>query len=135
MSAKVAVKAFGTIHRVAASLGYVAYEIRKKLKQEYVIRNPTGADLAALRRQGVCIEDEHWAPVVAYTGDTAIDFFHMDTSRDFLCASVLVTEVRENRIVHSTNRKSISSVGIYQYPSRQHIYVCTCDFVRRCIIF
>ncbi|CAK4076234.1 unnamed protein product [Aphanomyces euteiches] len=90
VSSKVIVKAFPTVHRVA-SLGYVAYALSKSLKSEYV--GLPGRELGALRKQNVEIENVVLTPVVAYTGDTTIDFFDKeDVANDFMRANVLVTE-------------------------------------------
>jgi ribonuclease Z len=51
------------------SLGYVVWERRRKLKQEY--RNLEGRQIRDLRLSGVEVAEEIRQPLVAYAGDTS----------------------------------------------------------------
>lgn len=62
------VEAFATAH-VVPSLGYHLTRSRRCLAQRY--RDTPGPELAALRRQGVEIEDESEEDWLSYCGDTA----------------------------------------------------------------
>lgn len=64
-------RAYPTPHRLT-SFGYILYEKKKKLKPEFA-RLP-GQALAQARRQGETLETDELSPLVAYTGDTCIEF-------------------------------------------------------------
>ena len=79
-SDKVRVRAFATIHRVQ-SFGYIVYQKKKKLKKEY--ENLERQELLNLKSQKKEIEEIHWHPTTAFTGDTQIEFIdsHPDVSK------------------------------------------------------
>jgi ribonuclease Z len=62
------VSVWETVHTVP-SVGYVVWERRKKLKQEYL--GLSGEQIRDLRQSGVEISEERRMPLVAYVGDSA----------------------------------------------------------------
>jgi ribonuclease Z len=52
------------------ALGYTLIEVRHKLKAKF--QGKSGAQLVALKREGVQIEDRVEVPLLTYTGDTAV---------------------------------------------------------------
>ena len=81
------VKSFKTTHRVT-SYGYLVYEKKKKLKKEF--QNLERNELIELRDQGVEINEYILNPLVAFTGDTQIEFLKSDP--DVLKAKILFVE-------------------------------------------
>ncbi len=80
-------RAFATRHTVP-SLGYVAIELRSKLREEYIgLAQPK---LVELKKQGVEITKINEIPLVCFTGDTMWGD-HFDRP-DVLNAKVLITE-------------------------------------------
>jgi ribonuclease Z len=77
-----------TTHTVP-SLGFIAWERRKKLKQEFL--GLPGEQIRDLRLKGVEITDELRIPLVAYTGDTAPQ--GLDACPAMYQAQVLITEL------------------------------------------
>src|SRR4029078_5146759 len=59
---------FETTHTIR-SVGYLVWERRNKLKEEY--HNRTGDQIRDLRLSGTQVTREIRAPLVAYTGDTS----------------------------------------------------------------
>jgi ribonuclease Z len=66
---------FPTVHRVP-SQGYLVYQKRKRLKEEY--RGEGEALILAARRNGIDPNETYLEPIVAFTGDTQIDFLDLD---------------------------------------------------------
>jgi ribonuclease Z len=62
------VTAFGTTHTIP-SLGYVVWDRRHKLKEEY--HGLAGEQIRDLRQSGVAVTREVRTPLLAYTGDTS----------------------------------------------------------------
>jgi ribonuclease Z len=62
------VTAFGTTHTIP-SLGYVVWDRRHKLKEEY--HGLAGDQIRDLRQSGVAVTREVRTPLLAYTGDTS----------------------------------------------------------------
>ncbi|MGB2987421.1 MAG: MBL fold metallo-hydrolase [Phycisphaerae bacterium] len=58
------------VNHTAHSLGYTLIEVRHKLKPEF--HGKSGPQLVALKCQGIEIESRMEAPLLTYTGDTAI---------------------------------------------------------------
>ncbi|KAJ8540308.1 hypothetical protein K7X08_030227 [Anisodus acutangulus] len=77
-------------HHVIPSQGYVIYSVRKKLKKQYI--HLEGKKIEKLKKSGVQITDSVLCPEVAFTGDTASDFYLDPRSADALRAKVLITE-------------------------------------------
>ena len=82
------IRAVGT-HHGGASLGYILISIREKLKQEYY--GIEGAELAAMKKQGVEIQYRLEVPLVAYLGDTTAG--PVFDEPDVQNAEILLTEV------------------------------------------
>jgi len=80
-------KPFKTTHRVA-SQGYTVFMRKKKLKPEY--RELSSWELGDLRKKGVALDEPIDEPIVAFTGDTTIEFLESEEARN---ARVLVVEV------------------------------------------
>lgn len=79
-------RVFKTYHRVP-SQGYLVYARKKRLLPEY--RGRTPAELGRARHQGLTIEEHYVDPVLAFTGDTKIEFLEDEAVRH---ARVIVTE-------------------------------------------
>ena len=84
---KYLIRAFPTTHRVP-SFGYILYEKHKKLKKEF--QNYSGKQLQELRNQGQKIEKEELRPLIAFTGDTQIEF--INAHEDVLKSDILFLE-------------------------------------------
>jgi ribonuclease Z len=82
-----AIKAVAT-HHGSVSLGYIAVNVREKLKAEYLPL--TGPQIAALRKQGVEIQYRLEVPLFAFLGDTTAGKVFEDP--DVRTAQVLITE-------------------------------------------
>lgn len=93
------VKTFPTTHRVK-SFGYLVYEKKKKLKAQYSKLQPQ--QLIELKAQGKEIEESIEEPLVAFTGDTQIEFInaHPDVTK----AKVLLMEC-----TYLDDRKSVAA--------------------------
>lgn len=89
------VSAFQTTHTVP-SLGYIVWERRKKLKQEY--QSLRGDQIRDLRLSGVDVSAEIRIPLVVYTGDTSPA--GLDACPDIYKARVLITETTFFRPEH-----------------------------------
>jgi len=89
------VTTFQTKHTVP-SLGYVVWERRKKLKDEY--QNLTGEQIRDLRYNGVDVSHEVRIPIVCYTGDTAPQ--GLDNCEAVFEAKILITEMTFFRPEH-----------------------------------
>ncbi|XP_078432184.1 tRNAse Z1 isoform X2 [Wolffia australiana] len=83
------VKAFRTYHSIP-SQGYVIYNLRHKLKQEYL--DLQGTEIKKLKLSGVEVTETISSPEIAFTGDTMSDFIYDDENVDALKARVLVME-------------------------------------------
>ncbi|MGH7201162.1 MAG: MBL fold metallo-hydrolase, partial [Planctomycetaceae bacterium] len=86
---------FQTTHTVA-SVGYVVWDRRKKLKAEY--HGLSGEEIRDLRYSGVDVTQEVRVPLVCYTGDTAPAGF--DAYPPLYEAEVLITELTFFRPEH-----------------------------------
>ncbi|KAK3009369.1 hypothetical protein RJ639_014685 [Escallonia herrerae] len=75
---------------LAMHYGYVIYSVTKKLRKQYI--HLKGKQIEKLKKSGVEITDTILSPEVAFTGDTASDFFLDPRSADALRAKVLITE-------------------------------------------
>lgn len=88
LSRELVVTAHATKHSVP-SLGYVVWDRRKKLKDEY--QGLAGEQIRDLRLAGTEVTHEVRVPLVAYTGDTAPE--GLDATPAFYEAKVLITEM------------------------------------------
>jgi len=75
------VRAF-TVNHGAGAMGFTLIERRHKLKAEF--HGKSGAQLVAIKREGVAIEDNMEVSLLTYTGDTAVGRF---LDLDFVRAS------------------------------------------------
>jgi ribonuclease Z len=98
------VTAFGTSHTIP-SCGYVVWERRFKLKQEY--HGLPGEQIRDLRLSGVQVTHEVRTPLVAYTGDTSPA--GMDAYPPVYQAKILITELSFVRPNH--RREKIHKFG------------------------
>ncbi len=88
-----------TIHTIP-SRGFVVYERRHKLKDEFV--GLPGEKIKELRLSGVAITREVRTPVLAYTGDTAPA--GLDANPAFFDAKILITEMSFIRASHRRDK-------------------------------
>jgi ribonuclease Z len=98
------ITAFETTHTIP-SLGYVVWERRNKLKEEY--RELTGDQIRDLRMSGTAVTREIRTPILAYTGDTSPA--GMDAYPPVYEAKVLITEMSFIRPNH--RREKIHKFG------------------------
>jgi ribonuclease Z len=98
------VTAFATTHTIP-SLGYVVWDRRFKLKEEY--HGLAGDKIRDLRQSGVAVTREVRAPLLAYTGDTSPA--GLDACPDVFRAKVLITELSFVRPSH--RREKIHKFG------------------------
>lgn len=86
---------FPTKHTVP-SVGYIVYDVRKKLKPEY--HGLKGDQIRDLRMQGLEVAAETLTPLLCFTGDTAPQ--GLDAHPDVYKAEVLITEMTFFRPEH-----------------------------------
>jgi ribonuclease Z len=98
------VTAFATTHTVP-SLGYIVWERRNKLKEQY--HGLAGEQIRDLRQSGVEVTREVRTPLVAYTGDTSPA--GLDACDAAFKAKVLITELSFIRPGH--RREKIHKFG------------------------
>ena len=82
------VRVISTKHTVP-SVGYIVYDVRKKLKQEY--HGLSGDEIRDLRLAGNEVTSESLTPLVCFTGDTAPA--GLDSHEDVYKSEVLITEM------------------------------------------
>lgn len=71
------------------SVGYIVYDVRKKLKQEYI--GLKGDEIRDLRLSGNEVTAESLTPLVCFTGDTSPA--GLDSHEDTFKAQILMTEM------------------------------------------
>lgn len=81
-------RALRTIHRIP-SLGWLVERTSQRLKPEF--QGLPGKELAALRKSGTTLTQEHIKPILCVTGDTQIEFF--DAHEEVRRSQVLIHEV------------------------------------------
>ncbi len=86
---------FPTKHTVP-SVGYIVYDVRKKLKQQF--QGLHGDQIRDLRLQGIDVAAESLTPLVCFTGDTSPP--GLDAHPDVYRAEVLITEMTFFRPEH-----------------------------------
>jgi len=86
---------FPTKHTVT-SVGYIVYDVRKKLKQEF--HGLKGDKIRDLRYQGIEVAAESLTPLLCFTGDTAPA--GLDAHPDIYLSQVLITEMTFFRPEH-----------------------------------
>ena len=82
------VRVISTKHTVP-SVGYIVYDVRNKLKQEY--HGLSGDEIRDLRLAGNEVTSESLTPLVCFTGDTAPA--GLDSHEDVYKSEVLITEM------------------------------------------
>ncbi|MEX0727170.1 MAG: MBL fold metallo-hydrolase [Planctomycetaceae bacterium] len=98
------VTVFATKHTVP-SVGFVVWDVRKKLKEEY--RGLEGHEIRDLRLGGTDVTEEIRVPIVCYTGDTAPA--GIDDYPPIYDAQILITELTFFRPEH--RREKIHKFG------------------------
>jgi ribonuclease Z len=98
------ITAFATTHTIP-SLGYVVWDRRFKLKEEY--QGLPGEQIRDLRQSGVAVTREVRVPLVCYTGDTSPA--GLDAYPAVFQAKVLITEMSFIRAKH--RREKIHKFG------------------------
>ena len=98
------VTAFATTHTIP-SLGYVIWDRRNKLKDEFI--GLPGDKIRDLKQSGVAITREVRVPLVAYTGDTSPA--GIDAYPPVFQAKILITEMSFIRAKH--RREKIHKFG------------------------
>jgi len=104
LSRELVVTVFGTTHTIP-SVGFVVWERRRKLKDEYV--GLPGDQIRDLRLGGTEVTREVRTPLVAYTGDTSPA--GMDNYPPVYEAKILITEMSFVRAKH--RREKIHKFG------------------------
>jgi len=107
-----------TKHTIA-SLGFIVWERRKKLKPEYL--SLQGHEIRDLRNQGVEISREVRLPLIGYTGDTAPA--GLDMNPHFYDVQVLITEM--TFVAPSHRKEKIHKHGHMQlddFVARQQLF-------------
>jgi ribonuclease Z len=104
LSRETVVTTFATTHTIP-SLGYIVWDRRNKLKEEF--QGLPGERIRDLRLSGVAVTREVRLPLVAYTGDTSPA--GLDSCPDVYDAKVLITELSFIRPGH--RREKIHKFG------------------------
>ena len=99
MSREHVITAFATTHTIP-SVGYLVWERRNKLKEEY--HGLPGEQIRDLRLSGVQVTREVRQPLVAYTGDTSPQ--GLDACPAVFQAKVLITEMSFIRAKHRRDK-------------------------------
>ena len=117
------VKAYKTRHTYkkrfdVPSLGYILWEKRSKLKDEFV--GVPGEKLRELRASGIELTEEAPHPLFAYLGDSAPQ--GLDDNPDMFRADCLVAEMTQlvKREDHPTMLNG--HMGVYDYAARQDAF-------------
>src|SRR6202041_2071778 len=98
------VTTFATTHTIP-SVGYVVWDRRKKLKEEYL--GLPGDQIRDLRQSGVAVTREVRTPLLAYTGDTSPA--GLDSCPAAFQAKILISELSFIRPNH--RREKIHKFG------------------------
>jgi ribonuclease Z len=104
LSREIVVTTFATTHTIP-SLGYIVWDRRNKLKEEY--QGLPGDRIRDLRLSGVAVTKEVRLPLVAYTGDTSPA--GLDNCPAVYEAKILITELSFIRASH--RREKIHKFG------------------------
>jgi ribonuclease Z len=104
LSRELVISAFGTVHTIP-SLGYMVWDRRFKLKEEYL--SLPGERIRDLRLSGTQVTREVRTPLLAYTGDTSPG--GLDNYPAVYEAKILITEVSFVRPGH--RREKIHKFG------------------------
>lgn len=93
------VTVFQTKHTVP-SVGFLVYDVRRKLKEEYL--GLPGDQIRDLRMSGEEVTHEVRIPIVGYTGDTAPE--GLDSDPDIYKSKILITEMTFFRPEHRKDK-------------------------------
>ena len=93
------VTCFPTVHTVP-SLGYVVWDVRRKLKPEY--QHLKGPEIRDLRLAGTEVAHEVRVPMLCFCGDTAAE--GLDADPAVYNAKILITEMSFFRPEHSRSK-------------------------------
>lgn len=99
VSKELVVTTFATTHTIP-SMGYIIWDRRHKLKEEFV--GFPGIKIRDLRLSGVEVTREIRTPLVAYTGDTSPA--GLDACEDAFRAKILITEMSFIRKKHTKDK-------------------------------
>jgi ribonuclease Z len=99
LSREIVVTAFATSHTIP-SLGYIVWDRRLKLKEEYL--GLPGERIRDLRQSGVPVTREVRVPLVAYTGDTSPQ--GIDDCPAVFQAKILIIEMSFIRAKHRRDK-------------------------------
>lgn len=99
LSREQVVTVHNTVHTIP-SRGFIVWERRNKLKEEFV--GLPGDKIKELRLSGVAITREVRMPIVAYTGDTSPA--GLDNNPAFYDAKILITEMSFIRAAHRRDK-------------------------------
>jgi ribonuclease Z len=117
-----------TVHKTkhpVSSLGYIVWERRKKLKEQY--KQLTGEQIRDLAMVGTEITDEHRLPRVAYLGDSSAD--GLDNTPAMYDADILIFEM-----TFVAKRHSLEKIHKYGHIHLQDIMRRRTCFKNGCII-
>ncbi len=112
------VTTFATVHTIP-SVGYIVWERRNKLKDEYL--GLPGEKIRDLRQSGVAVTREVRSPILAYTGDTSPA--GIDNCPAVFDAKILIAEMSFIRPNH--RREKIHKFGhmhLDDFLERQHLF-------------
>lgn len=127
------IKAYPTIHGVP-SVGYVVFDRRKKLKEEY--RGLPGKKIGQLAKEGAQINHQVDVPIFGYTGDTTIQ--GVMQHQEFTNCQVLMMECtyigldERDTVEECQSRGHIHLDQIVQnWRSFNNEFIVLCHFSRR----
>jgi ribonuclease Z len=124
LSRELVVTAHKTKHPVS-SLGYIVWERRKKLKEQY--KQLTGEQIRDLALAGTEITNEHRLPRVAYLGDSSAD--GLDNTPAMYDADILIFEM-----TFVAKRHSLEKIHKFGHIHLQDIMRRRACFKNGCII-
>lgn len=117
------VRAFKTVHRVN-SFGYLVYEKKKKLKAEF--RNLSTEQIIEQRRQKITVEELVAHPIIAFTGDSQIEFVR--SHFDVMNAEVLFVEC-----TYLDDKKSVEQTRYWGHIHLDEIIENLVHFKNECV--
>ncbi len=112
LSRELVVEACRMSHRIA-SLGYLVYDRRKKLKPEFA--HLSGNEIRDLRLNGTEVTREVLIPLIGYTGDTAPE--GLDDNPILYRARILILEMtfladdHERQVIHKTGHMHLNDIA------------------------
>ena len=124
-------KSFKTTHS-HDSLGYIIYELRKKLKKEYL--GLSGQELVKLKDEGIIIEYDLHIPQIGYTGDTTKNIFNNPLIQDCRYLILESTFLTNEHFDISEDRAHLHLEDILEYiKNSQNEYIILTHFSMRYI--